>query len=260
MQYYIAENGQSAGPFEIHELFDHGLTVNSRVWCETMSEWQRANQVPEVMAAIQQRNGGAMPAAAFEVQPQQPAQQPQYDQQPVQPQQPAPPQQPVQPQYGQPQYGAQPQYGQPQPQYGQPQPQYGQPQYAAQPMQPQQQYAQYAAQPDYGAQRPPMPKDWRTESIILLVFSILGLCCCIGIFSLIPAIVAMSKSGDVSKSYARGDYIGAEMAANSARTWFFAGLIIIAILLLSNMIISQTSWYQDKMAEFMRELNAQGAL
>ena len=105
-----------------------------------------------------------------------------------------------------------------------------------------------------------MPKDWRTESIILLVFSILGLCCCIGIFSLIPAIVAMSKSGDVSKSYACGDYIGAEMAANSARTWFFAGLIIIAILLLSNMIISQTPWYQDKMAEFMRELNAQGAL
>gem|GEM_PF-5405907 len=37
-------------------------------------------------------------------------------------------------------------------------------------------------------------------------------------------------------------------------------MIIIAILLLSNMIISQTSWYQDKMAEFMRELNAQGAL
>ena len=52
MKYYIAENGQQAGPFEPSELLLHGLTVNSLVWCEGMPNWTSASQVPELMALL----------------------------------------------------------------------------------------------------------------------------------------------------------------------------------------------------------------
>ena len=52
MKYYIAENGQPAGPFEPNELMLHGLTVNSLVWCEGMPNWTSASQVPELMALL----------------------------------------------------------------------------------------------------------------------------------------------------------------------------------------------------------------
>lgn len=52
MKYYIAENGQQAGPFEPNELLLHGLTVNSLVWCEGMPNWTSASQVPELMAIL----------------------------------------------------------------------------------------------------------------------------------------------------------------------------------------------------------------
>jgi hypothetical protein len=43
MKYYIAENGQPAGPFEPSELMAHGLTVNSLVWGEGMPNWVSAS-------------------------------------------------------------------------------------------------------------------------------------------------------------------------------------------------------------------------
>lgn len=102
MKYYLNTNGQQGGPFELSELLINGLTPQSYVWNETMTNWAPAMQVPEVAALLQQ---------------QQPAP-PAFDQQPPIPPQPDP----QQPQYGyqQPQYG----YQQPQqPQYGyQPQP------------------------------------------------------------------------------------------------------------------------------------------
>ena len=52
MKYFIAENGQQAGPFEPQELLQHGLTVNSLVWCEGMPTWTSASQVPELMAVL----------------------------------------------------------------------------------------------------------------------------------------------------------------------------------------------------------------
>lgn len=52
MKYYIAENGQQAGPFEPSELLAHGLTVNSLVWAEGMPNWTSASQVPELMALL----------------------------------------------------------------------------------------------------------------------------------------------------------------------------------------------------------------
>ena len=52
MKYYIAENGQQAGPYEPYELPLHGLTVNSLVWREGMANWTSASQVPELMALL----------------------------------------------------------------------------------------------------------------------------------------------------------------------------------------------------------------
>ena len=100
MKYYIAENGQSVGPFEIHELLQRGLNMNSQLWNEGMPSWLTASQIPEVAAALNARRAAAQPQPA-----------PAYSA-------------PQQPQYGAPQ---QPQYGAPQqPQYGAPQqPQYG---------------------------------------------------------------------------------------------------------------------------------------
>lgn len=52
MKYYIAENGQQAGPYEPNELPLHGLTVNSLVWCEGMPNWTSASKVPELMTLL----------------------------------------------------------------------------------------------------------------------------------------------------------------------------------------------------------------
>lgn len=80
MKYYLNTNGQQGGPFELSELLINGLTPQSYVWNETMTNWAPAMQVPEVAALLQQ---------------QQPAP-PTFDQQPPIPPQP----EPQQPQYG----------------------------------------------------------------------------------------------------------------------------------------------------------------
>lgn len=91
MKYYLTNNGQQSGPFELHELLLNGLNAQSYVWNETMTNWAPAMQVPEVAALLQQQT---QPPYG------QPYQQPAYGQ----------PQQPYQ----------QPAYGQPQPGYQQP--------------------------------------------------------------------------------------------------------------------------------------------
>lgn len=99
MKYYLNTNGQQSGPFELSELLINGLTPQSYVWNEAMTNWAPAMQVPEVAALLQQ--------------PQQAP--PAFGQQPPIPPQP----EPQQPQYG---YQQQQQYGyQQQPQYGYPQ-------------------------------------------------------------------------------------------------------------------------------------------
>ena len=40
MKYFIAENGQQAGPFEPNELLLHGLTVNSLVLQDSLLFWE----------------------------------------------------------------------------------------------------------------------------------------------------------------------------------------------------------------------------
>jgi len=122
---------------------------------------------------------------------------------PPQPQQPQPPQPP----YGQPApppppppYGQPPAYGQPPPPpYGQP-PQYGQP-----PPAPPYGYGAPGAYPPPPMAKPASNLVWAIASTIL---------CCI------PAgIVAIVYAARVDSAWNRGDYAGARLASDRARTW-----------------------------------------
>ena len=271
MKYYIAENGQPAGPFELKDLMQHGLTPNSQVWNEKMSGWTRASEVPELMNLL------GLPIAAQPVQPVQP-------QQPIQPQ-PSPyapqqreqaeqshyasqqseattattPQQaetqstyaPQQQDYEQPQ---QP-YEQPQQGYGQQPSPYAQPQYE-QPQQPQQSYSgpQQYQQPQqpYGQQYPQQqmpygaqqyapngfpPKNWMTESII---FTVLSVVCCCNPFALITGIIAIVNAGKVNGLFQRGDTMGAGESAKQAKMWALItlGLLILGAILSVVLVIA----------------------
>ncbi|MBQ4368008.1 MAG: DUF4339 domain-containing protein, partial [Muribaculaceae bacterium] len=211
MKYYIAENGQPAGPFEISELLNHGLTVNSQVWCETMENWQPASQVPELMNVLQ---------PAVQQPYQEPVQQAQPYQGPVQQAQPY-------------QQQAQP-YQQPYQQQAQP---YQQPyQQQAQP------YGGYA-QPQYQAPYQVMPKNWLTESILLTVLSVL---CCCNPLSLITGIIAIVNANKVKSAYTVGNMPQAEEASKSAKLWtlitlgiLLLGFIASALLLMNSPEMSQ---------------------
>lgn len=85
--YYVAVNGQQTGPYPQQELIMRGVTPETLVWCEGMSDWQQAGTIPELMYLFSNLS---------QPQPQQP-----YMQQPSAP------------------FGQQPMYGQPMPGYGQ---------------------------------------------------------------------------------------------------------------------------------------------
>ena len=225
MKYYIAENGQPAGPFEVNELLAHGMTVNSQVWCETMENWTAAGQVPELMPLL-----GIEPQPA--VLPEQPAYQP--EQQAYQPEQPAyePQQQAYQPQQQQAYQPQQQPYQQGQPSGGYAQPQYAQPQYA-QPL-------------------PAIPKNWMTESVLIVILS--ALCCCNPI-SLITGIVAIVNAGKVKSAYERGDMFTAQESSKSAKTWTLISLVIMLLSVVVGIVILMTSpAFMESISQAMQEV------
>ena len=60
MQYYLAINGQQAGPFEEQDLVANGMTADTMVWTQGMAQWLPAGQVPELAIYLQQSaTGGA---------------------------------------------------------------------------------------------------------------------------------------------------------------------------------------------------------
>lgn len=164
-EWYIVFQGQRVGPLSIEMLPNYGLNPKSMVWCEGMSDWTEASQVPPLSSLLQY--GQQMPAPNMS--------QNQYGQQASAPnmgqnqygqQAPAPnmgqnqygqqPQAPNMDQnqydqgqpggYGGQQYGGQGQYGN---QYGQGQPGgYGGQQYP--PQNPYDAQGQYGQQPMYG--------------------------------------------------------------------------------------------------------------
>lgn len=192
MKYYIAENGQQAGPFEPQELLLHGLTVNSLVWCEGMPSWTSASQVPELMALLsgQTFNPGGIDMQLPQMPPiEQPSQQlPQVPPFGGQPQQPAPTGAP---------YNPAPTNNQP----------YAPPQYGPNPNQPSRQV---------------MPKTWLTESIIATVAC--SLCCGVPFIGLIPGIIAIVMGMGVKTKFNSGDYDGANKKSASAKMWFYITL------------------------------------
>ena len=79
MKYFIANNGQQSGLFELQDLVANGLTPNSLVWCDGMAGWQQATSVPEVAQLLMPQQ------PQYQQQPyQQPPYQQQYQQQPYQ--------------------------------------------------------------------------------------------------------------------------------------------------------------------------------
>ncbi len=47
--YYVDAEGRQQGPVEAHELAGYGVTGNSYVYCEGMTNWTLASGVPDVM-------------------------------------------------------------------------------------------------------------------------------------------------------------------------------------------------------------------
>ena len=190
MKYYIAENGQQAGPFEPNELLLHGLTVNSLVWCEGMPSWTSASQVPELMALLsgQPFNPGNMDTQL----PQMP---PMGGDQTQLPQ--VPP------------FGGQQQTTQPttynQGTNNQP---YAPPQYGPNTNQPSNQL---------------MPKTWLTESILATVASLL---CCFNWVGLATGAFAIFKAYNVKSKFLKGDTTGANNDSAAAKKWMIITIVV----------------------------------
>jgi len=188
MKYYIAENGQPAGPFEPSELLMHGLTVNSLVWAEGMPDWTSASQVPELVAILsgQPINVGTPTGMDTQLPPMGQTQLPQVP--------PFNPQQPTQPTT----------YGTP---YGQPNQPYAQPQYG----------------PSNQPGQQVMPKNWFTECVLVTILS--ALCCCnpVGLFT---GIFSIFKANSSKNKYMRGDANGAALDGAAAKKWMIITIVV----------------------------------
>jgi len=193
MKYYIIEgNNVQAGPFEVYELFQHGLNYNSLVWCQGMANWQAASQVPELAAAIaaQSMNSGGnttLPPTTGTPMPQQQ-------------------QTSTLPQGG---------YVNPMPQQQQ-QPQggfnTGGPTY-----QPQNNQRQYQVG---------TTKTWLVESVVVTLLC--AMCCC-NVVSLVTGIIAIFKAYNAKKYNEMGNRTAAEQAAQSAKKWLIITVVVAVV-------------------------------
>ena len=222
MKYYIVENGNPSGPFEVEELIANGLRGGDLVWTEGFPDWVVASEVAEIAMALASATACEQEFSA----PEAPKEQCAPEMPPYQGQQQNPYQQPTsgqpprpQGQYwnnGQPQY-QQPPYQQPQncqPNGFQPLPNAGQqPPYCQQPQFNQPPYGQQGWQQQQPVDVP--PKSWLAESIILT------LCCCIPI-----GIYCIVKSSQVNSLWYQGQYEEARKASDTSKKWLIIGLII----------------------------------
>lgn len=203
MKYYIAENGQPAGPFEPSELMSHGLTVNSLVWGEGMPNWTSASQVPELMAILSGttytppttgNTGGVdmqMPQMPIPPMGQDTSQQlpqvPPFNN-PTQPTTTGTPyNQPNQP-YAPPQYGPNTQTTQP--------------------------------------TNTLMPKTWLTEAIVATVACLL---CCFNLVGLATGAYAIFKAMGVKTKFMKGDTAGANKDSATAKKWVLITAIVCVV-------------------------------
>ncbi len=63
--YYIAQNnGTSSGPFKMDELLAKGLTGETLVWHQGMSQWKAASAMPELVALLASNEAPPLPYAS----------------------------------------------------------------------------------------------------------------------------------------------------------------------------------------------------
>ena len=213
MKYYIAENGQPAGPFEPQELMNHGLTVNSLVWCEGMPNWVSASQVPELAAVL---SGTPFNPVNVDV---------------------TTPQMPQTPPMGDTQLPQVPPFGGQQP---------------TQPTQPSTQpttYGQTTNQPYSPPQYGPstnqvMPKTWLTESVLVTAASLL---CCFNIVGIITGVLAIFKANGVKSKFMKGDITGSNNDSAAAKKWVLITVVVGVVwtLIQAYRIISDPSLLQQ---------------
>ena len=192
MKYYIAENGQQAGPFEPRELLSHGLTVNSLVWCEGMPAWTSASQVPELMALltgqpVDMGNAGGVPLP------------------------------PVPPMGGQTPLPPLPTPQAPLPQMPAP----------SEPSAPTTNQPINLPQPGPTTTNTPnqaIPKTWLMESILATVAC--SFCCGVPLVGLIPGAIAIFNAWGSKTCYAKGDIDGANKKSAKAKKWFYITLLV----------------------------------
>lgn len=48
MRYFIYENGQQQGPFDIEQLASKGITAETLMWHQGMENWKKAKEIPEL--------------------------------------------------------------------------------------------------------------------------------------------------------------------------------------------------------------------
>ena len=70
MEYYIVLNGVKEGPFALADLKSKGVTETTLVWKNGLTDWVKANTLPEVMEAITPKPAPQPIPAAPQPQPQ----------------------------------------------------------------------------------------------------------------------------------------------------------------------------------------------
>ena len=257
----IGKDGKQAGPFPGEELVNRGVTRDTFVWCEGMSNWQKAGEVTELCAIFAPAAASTQP-----IQPkpaQQPAQAAFGQQQPQTFQQRPAAQQPAQGAFGQ----QQPAFGQQQPQafqqrpaaqqpaqgafgqqqpFGQQRPAFGQQQPQAFQQRPAQgAFGQRPAQPGFGQPVQPstgLPNpaagQTKPDSWLWLAICSTVLCC-------IPlGVVSIVFATQVDSKWAAGDFAGAEDASKKAKLWgiiaagsgLLAGLLYFIFIMASGLL------------------------
>lgn len=65
MKYYIVENNQAIGPFEVEELVARSIKPTDLVWCEGMSQWTSVSEVAEIMDVMNAGSQTIPPVVPF---------------------------------------------------------------------------------------------------------------------------------------------------------------------------------------------------
>lgn len=64
MKYYAYIDGEQQGPFDLDELVKVGVRPSTYIWCKSMDDWHRADEVEEVRELFRQHLGDMAAAAA----------------------------------------------------------------------------------------------------------------------------------------------------------------------------------------------------